>query len=58
MLEARTCGSGQSGKNSGMLMQWNNDFYANLAALLGTEGAGHVAAPHKAAVDWLEVVVR
>ena len=35
VLEARTRGSGQSGKNSGMLMQWNNDFYTNLAALLG-----------------------
>lgn len=57
VLEARTRGSGQSGKNSGMLMQWNNDFYTNLAALLGKEGAGHVGAAHKAAVDWLEGVV-
>jgi hypothetical protein len=57
VLEARTRGSGQSGKSSGMLMQWNNDFYANLAALLGREGAGHVGQAHKAAVDWLERVV-
>ena len=58
VLEARVIGGGQSGKDTGEISTWNNHTYKQLESLYGAEKTTRIAASQKAALDFVETVVK
>ena len=58
VLEARVVGGGQSGRDTGEISTWNNHTYKRLEQLYGTEKTALVAASQKAALEFVEEVVK
>lgn len=58
MLESRVVGGGQSGRDSGELSTWNNHTYKRLESLYGAEKTTRIAASQKAALEFVEIVVK
>ncbi|DBA83939.1 TPA: hypothetical protein ACH3X1_006435 [Trebouxia sp. C0004] len=58
VLEARVIGGGQSGKDTGEISTWNNHTYKRLESLYGAEKTTRIAASQKAALDFVETVVK
>jgi len=58
VLEARVIGGGQSGKDTGEISTWNNHTYKRLESLYGAEKTTRIAASQKAALDFVESVVK
>lgn len=58
MLEARVVGGGQSGRDTGEISTWNNHTYKRLEQLYGSEKTAGIAASQKAALKFVEEVVK
>jgi len=58
VLEARVIGGGQSGKDTGEISTWNNHTYKRLESLYSAEKTTRIAASQKAALDFVETVVK
>ncbi|KAL3690568.1 hypothetical protein R1sor_016877 [Riccia sorocarpa] len=58
VLEARAIGSGQTGKRSGQLMSWNDDFYHILENNFGEDKLRLVGESHRESINWIERVVQ
>lgn len=58
MLESRVIGGGQSGKDTGEITTYNTHTYKRLESLYGAEKTSRIAASQKAALDFVEDVVK
>lgn len=58
MLESRVIGGGQSGKDTGEITTYNTHTYTRLESLYGAEKTSRIAASQKAALDFVEDVVK
>ncbi|XP_059077403.1 uncharacterized protein LOC131039572 isoform X3 [Cryptomeria japonica] len=58
LLEAKTRGSGMSGRTTAHLMLWYDDFYFQLEKDHGFDIAKIVAESHKRAIDFIETTVK
>jgi glycine/D-amino acid oxidase-like deaminating enzyme len=56
VLEARTRGSGQTGRTTAHLMTWNDDYYHMIDRMYGADVLKVVGDSHKKSVDWVEKV--
>ena len=58
MLESRVVGGGQSGKDTGEITTYNTHTYKRLESLYGAEKTSRIAASQKAALEFVEDVVK
>ena len=58
MLESRVIGGGQSGRDTGELTTYNTHTYKRLESLYGPEMTTKIAASQKAALEFVEDVVK
>lgn len=58
VLESRVIGGGQSGRDTGEISTWNNHTYKKLESLYGPEKTTRIAASQKAALEFVENVVK
>ena len=58
VLESRVVGGGQSGKDTGEITTYNTHTYKRLESLYGAEKTSRIAASQKAALEFVEDVVK
>lgn len=58
MLESRVIGGGQSGKDTGEITTYNTHTYKRLESLYGADKTSRIAASQKAALEFVEDVVK
>ncbi|KAL6760926.1 DAO-domain-containing protein [Haematococcus lacustris] len=58
VLEGRTRGSGQTGRNPGHLMQWHNDWYSQVEQIFGEHNTQLVAESQLEAIAFLEDLIK
>ena len=58
MLESRVVGGGQSGKDTGEISTYNTHTYKRLEELYGPEKTSRIAESQKAALEFVEDVVK
>ncbi|KAJ9508168.1 hypothetical protein QJQ45_021566, partial [Haematococcus lacustris] len=58
VLEGRTVGSGQTGRNPGHLMQWHNDWYSQVEQIFGEHNTQLVAESQLEAIAFVEDLIK